>query len=84
MSLWTIENNKLYRKFIFKDFQTAMLFFQAAVPVIEDLQHHPEWKNVYNKVEVWLCTHDKGNVVTEKDYILASELDKVYNSIMLK
>lgn len=82
MSNWTSENNKLYRKLIFKDFLQAMLFMQNAMPVIEKMQHHPEWRNVYNVVEVWLCTHDAGNIVTEKDHLLSSELDKIYHSIV--
>lgn len=81
MSHWISENNKLYRKFIFNDFPHAMLFMQTAMPVIEKMQHHPEWKNVYNVVEVWLCTHDAGNIVTEKDQLLSAELDKIYHII---
>ena len=45
--------------------------------VISELDHHPEWTNVYNRVMVSLCTHDAGNVVTQKDYDLASALDRV-------
>lgn len=41
----------------------------------EKLNHHPEWKNVYNTVEVWLSTHDAGNKVTRKDHELALKID---------
>jgi 4a-hydroxytetrahydrobiopterin dehydratase len=46
--------------------------------VIGELDHHPEWTNVYNRVAVSLCTHDAGNVVTQKDYALAEALDAVF------
>ena len=41
----------------------------------EKLNHHPLWKNVYNTVEIWLSTHDAGNVVTVKDEELAKRID---------
>ena len=45
----------------------------------EKMDHHPEWKNVYNTVEVWLSTHDAGDIVTEKDKKLAGKIDKLFN-----
>jgi 4a-hydroxytetrahydrobiopterin dehydratase len=51
---------------------------QRASVVIGELDHHPEWTNVYNRVAVSLCTHDAGNVVTQKDYDLAAALDGVF------
>jgi 4a-hydroxytetrahydrobiopterin dehydratase len=44
---------------------------------IEKLNHHPKWTNVYNKVHVWLTTHDEGNTITQKDRNLAQALDLV-------
>ena len=41
----------------------------------EQLQHHPLWINSYNKVQIWLCTHDAGSVVTDLDYQLAKTID---------
>lgn len=41
----------------------------------EKMNHHPEWKNVWNTVEIWLSTHDAGDVVTEKDEKLAKKID---------
>jgi 4a-hydroxytetrahydrobiopterin dehydratase len=75
---WELTNNKLYKKFTFKTFNQAIQFMQLSSIGIDKLDHHPEWKNVYNSVEVWLCTHSKNNTVTEKDYELASILDKVF------
>ena len=41
----------------------------------EKMDHHPLWTNVYNKVEIWLNTHDAGDIVTEKDYALSKKID---------
>lgn len=43
----------------------------------EKMDHHPLWTNVYNTVEIWLSTHDAGDVVTEKDKILANAIDAI-------
>ena len=43
----------------------------------EKMDHHPLWSNVWNKVEIWLSTHDAGDVVTEKDKKLAENIDKL-------
>jgi 4a-hydroxytetrahydrobiopterin dehydratase len=69
--MWKEENNKLYRKFQFKDFSEAFAFMTRVALAAEKMDHHPEWKNVYNTVEVWLSTHDAGDIVTEKDKKLA-------------
>ena len=47
-----------------------MAFMQSCVEEIDELNHHPEWSNVYNSVSVSLRTHDAGNVVTDKDISL--------------
>lgn len=75
--MWKEENNKLYRAFTFKNFSEAFAFMTRVALAAEKADHHPEWKNVYNKVEMWLCTHDAGDVVTEKDRKLAGEIDKM-------
>jgi 4a-hydroxytetrahydrobiopterin dehydratase len=62
------------RKFTFKDFNEAFGFMARAALVAEKLDHHPEWFNVYNKVEVTLATHDAGGV-TERDIALARAMD---------
>ncbi len=45
--------------------------------IAEKMNHHPDWKNTYNTVEISLSTHDAGNVVTEKDRKLAEQIDKL-------
>jgi 4a-hydroxytetrahydrobiopterin dehydratase len=77
MNQWTTIDGKLCKTFVFKDFPAALAWMVKAGFVIEKLNHHPEWKNVYNKVEVALCTHDDGNKITDKDKELAAKLDEV-------
>ncbi|MFT5595333.1 MAG: 4a-hydroxytetrahydrobiopterin dehydratase [Flammeovirgaceae bacterium] len=77
MSNWKEENNKLTRQFEFKDFSEAFAFMTRVAIEAERIGHHPEWNNVYNKVEINLSTHDAGNTVTEKDRKLAERIDKL-------
>jgi len=64
------------KKFTFKDFNEAFGFMARAALIAEKLDHHPEWFNVYNKVEVTLATHDAGGV-TERDVKLAEAMDRL-------
>ena len=64
----------IQKKFTFKDFNEAFGFMARAALIAEKLDHHPEWLNVYNRVEVTLSTHDAGGV-TEKDIALAKAMD---------
>ena len=73
--MWTEKENALYRKFEFKDFSEAFSFMVRVAIEAEKMNHHPKWTNVYNTVEVWLNTHDAGDIVTEKDRKLASKID---------
>ena len=75
--MWKEENNKLYRKIVFKNFSEAFAFMVQVAIEAEKLDHHPEWKNVYNTVEIWLSTHTAGDTVTEKDRKLAERIDKL-------
>ena len=73
--MWQETENKLYRKFKFKNFNEAFGFMTRVALEAEKMDHHPLWKNEYNKVEFWLSTHDAGDVVTEKDRKLAKKID---------
>lgn len=73
--MWTEADNKLYRKFQFKNFSEAFAFMTRVAMEAEKMDHHPLWTNVYNTVEVWLSTHDAGDVVTDKDRKLAAKID---------
>jgi 4a-hydroxytetrahydrobiopterin dehydratase len=75
--MWTEQNNKLYRKFQFKDFSEAFAFMTRVALIAEKMDHHPLWTNVWNTVELWLSTHDAGDVVTDKDRKLAAAIDKI-------
>ena len=75
--MWKEENNKLYQKFQFKNFSEAFAFMTRVALEAEKMDHHPEWKNVYNTVEIWLSTHDAGDIVTEKDKKLAKKIDSL-------
>ncbi len=73
--MWKEENNRLYKKFEFKDFSEAFAFMTRVALAAEKMDHHPLWTNVYNKVEIWLSTHDAGDIVTAKDKKLAEKID---------
>ena len=77
--MWKEENNKLTRTFKFENFVEAFGFMSKVALVAEKMSHHPEWKNVYNKVEITLTTHDEGNTITEKDRKLAKTIDALLN-----
>ncbi|MFC4740863.1 4a-hydroxytetrahydrobiopterin dehydratase [Flavobacterium ponti] len=76
--MWKEENNKLQQTFKFKDFIEAFGFMSKVALIAEKMNHHPEWKNVYNKVEITLTTHDEGNTITEKDRKLAKAIDELF------
>ena len=73
--MWKEENNKLYKKFQFKNFSEAFAFMTRVAIKSEKMNHHPLWSNVWNSVEIWLSTHDAGDIVTDKDRKLASRID---------
>ncbi|HCY01173.1 MAG TPA: 4a-hydroxytetrahydrobiopterin dehydratase [Bacteroidales bacterium] len=75
--MWKEENNQLVKTFKFDDFTSAFAFMQRVAPIADIMNHHPDWRNVYNKVEIKLTTHDAGSVVTAKDRELASRIDKL-------
>ena len=73
--MWTNDNNVLYKKFEFKNFSEAFAFMTRVAIEAEKLDHHPKWTNVYNRVEIWLSTHDAENIITDKDKKLAAKID---------
>jgi 4a-hydroxytetrahydrobiopterin dehydratase len=75
--MWTEKNNSLYRKFEFADFSEAFAFMTRVALAAEKMDHHPKWTNVYNTVEIWLNTHDAGDIVTEKDKKLSKKIDQL-------
>lgn len=75
--MWKEEDNKLKKTFKFSDFQEAFAFMTRVAFLAEAHQHHPNWSNVYNTVEIELTTHDSGNKVTAKDHELAKSIDGI-------
>lgn len=75
--MWKEENNRLKKTFTFADFQEAFAFMTRVAFLAEAQNHHPNWSNVYNRVEIELCTHDAGDIVTEKDRTLANAIDQL-------
>ena len=75
---WSDVNGRdaITKKFEFKDFNQAFGFMTRAALAAEKMDHHPEWFNVYNKVEVTLATHDAGGV-TELDVKLAEAMERI-------
>ena len=70
-------SNTLQLRLRFVDFVAAFDFMTEVAALAEAHQHHPEWRNVYNLVEIALTTHDAGNVVTEKDRALARAIEQL-------
>ena len=74
---WEVSGEFLFRVFLFKNFVEAFDFMTAISSTAEEMNHHPDWANVYNKVEVRLSTHDSGGV-TSLDVQLASVMDSLF------
>jgi 4a-hydroxytetrahydrobiopterin dehydratase len=75
--MWKEIDNKLYQKFTFKDFVEAFAFMTKVAIISEKMNHHATITNTYNIVELWLCTHDAGDKVTEKDQQLSQKIDAI-------
>jgi 4a-hydroxytetrahydrobiopterin dehydratase len=71
---WDLADGKLHRRFKFPDFGAAFGFMTTVALASEAANHHPEWFNVYNRVEVWLTTHEAEGI-SEKDLALARLID---------
>ena len=73
---WTIRNAKLYKSFIFNDFVRAFAFMTKVAAIAEKANHHPDWSNIYNKVEVYLTTHEVEGI-SERDFKLAVLIEEL-------
>ena len=76
---WSYEDNAIHTSLEFESFTSAFAAMTRLAFEAERLQHHPDWCNVYNTVEISLSTHDAGGV-TEKDFELAMAFEKALNS----
>ena len=73
---WSLREGKLYRSIQFPDFATAFGFMTQIALIAERMDHHPEWLNVYSRVEIWLTTHEAGGI-SEKDFALAARINAI-------
>ena len=76
---WTVKDDLLsiFKTYIFKNFKEAFSWMTSVSIEAESLDHHPEWNNAYNKVEVNLSTHDVSGL-SKKDIVLASFMDQEF------
>ena len=74
---WNEVDDALEREFEFGDFREAFAFMTRVAFVAEDLNHHPEWSNVYNTVTIRLTTHDADSTITDKDRSMAEAIDQI-------
>ena len=77
MNNWVLEDDQLKRTFEFDTFMDAFAFMTKVALLAEKMDHHPNWTNVYNRVDIALCTHSANNTVTEKDRELAKQIDSI-------
>jgi|TARA_B000000475_G_scaffold199536_1_gene162115 4a-hydroxytetrahydrobiopterin dehydratase len=77
---WNIKNKKLFKAFKFSDFAQAFEFMSLVAILAEAMDHHPEWSNVYNNVEINLVTHSEGGI-TQLDIDLAMKIDSQYHDL---
>ncbi|XP_012539582.1 probable pterin-4-alpha-carbinolamine dehydratase isoform X1 [Monomorium pharaonis] len=82
---WTVQENRdaIYKEFVFKNFNEAFGFMTRVALQAEKMDHHPEWFNVYNKVNITLSSHDV-NGLSQRDVKLATFIDKVAAPIIGK
>jgi 4a-hydroxytetrahydrobiopterin dehydratase len=78
---WKAVDEKLHREYRFPDFTHAFGFMAAAATAIEKMDHHPEWSNVYGRVNVTLWTHSEGGV-TALDVELAGKLEALAKRLL--
>jgi 4a-hydroxytetrahydrobiopterin dehydratase len=77
---WTLDAGKLTRLFVFDNFVEAFAFMTQVAVLAETMNHHPEWSNVYNRVDIHLTTHDVGGL-SERDFSLAQQISTLFNSL---
>jgi 4a-hydroxytetrahydrobiopterin dehydratase len=76
--MWQEDDHALKASFSFRNFAEAFAFMTEVAFLAENQNHHPNWSNVWNTVEITLTTHDAGNTVTEKDRDMARGIDRIF------
>ena len=75
---WEMEKDGIIKNFVFENFKDALATMNKIGEVAEKMNHHPEWFNVYNKLDIRLSTHDKGGI-TQLDIDLAKAIEEIVN-----
>lgn len=76
--MWQEDNNRLKSSFKFQNFTEAFAFMTEVAFAAEQQNHHPNWSNVWNTVDIELTTHDADNTITAKDHKLAEAITAIY------
>ncbi|MCB8980133.1 MAG: 4a-hydroxytetrahydrobiopterin dehydratase [Ardenticatenaceae bacterium] len=79
---WSVKDGKLHKQFKFKTFAQALGWMVTAGVHADKMDHHPEWCNVYNRVEVSLVTHDLDNSISSWDVELAKYMEETAVSLL--
>lgn len=74
---WDVVDGALHRRLTFADFAAAFAFMTRVAEIAEEHDHHPDWSNSWNVVDVSLRSHDAGGVITERDVRLARRINEV-------
>ena len=74
---WAVEEGKLFKAYKFGSFAEALGWMVSCGVYTDKIDHHPEWSNVYSRVQVYLVTHDLGNKISTLDVALAKEMDRL-------
>jgi len=78
---WEVVGGKLHREYRFHDFIEAWGFMSTAALVVQQMDHHPEWFNVYHTVKIDLVTHDAGGI-SRRDVELAEKLEALAGRLL--
>lgn len=78
---WKELEGSLYRRLVFKNTKIAIEFVDKVLKMADVINHHPRLTIEYNKVEISITTHDKGNILTQKDFEFASETNKILENL---
>ena len=78
---WSVQDGEICAEFQFDSFMQAINFINKVANVAEEMDHHPEFCNSYNKVSFSFCTHDVGNKITDTDIRMAREINEIANSL---